>query len=373
MKQPNHADRGHAEFSPSSLKYVAKCAAYKGRSGTSEAAERGTRIHEALEVFDPSSLHDEEELDIYNDIVKMEKDFMSNFVGVAEEYNEIQVDVALTGTSTFGTCDRFLILEGGETAVMADYKTGISVIDPPESNWQSKAYVVGAFQLFPDVKQIDFVFYVPLHDACLHSTFHRSDLDQLVKELSHVIKEGERVRPKWDSGTPAFDDFTPSDNCRFCAYEDRCPALGHMAVDIKNKLTDSLSDIDPNAFDDLEHLPKLLRIAKVVESWAKTVKEKGRKHMLDGEQIEGFKLRSMGQAKTCSDTETLMKVAEQHGVSPEEALSVASLSLSKLAGLVVEGLPREEKAEKKQNFLDACEDAGIVQKSPERFSVVEVR
>lgn len=95
--------------------------------------------------------------------------------------------------------------------------------------------------------------------------------------------------------------------------------------------------------------------------------------MLDGEQIEGFKLRSMGQAKTCSDTETLMKVAEEHGVSPEDALSVASLSLSKLAGLVVEGMPREEKAEKKQNFLDACEDAGIVQKSPERFSVVEVR
>ena len=63
--QPDHANRGHAEFSPSSLKYVATCAGYKGREGTSAAAEKGTRIHEALEIRDPSALHDEDENDIY--------------------------------------------------------------------------------------------------------------------------------------------------------------------------------------------------------------------------------------------------------------------------------------------------------------------
>jgi len=144
--QPDHQSRGHAEFSPSSLKYVAACAAYQGRDGTSAAAEMGTRIHEALEVFDPSALHNEEELAIYEQIVEMEQDFMTNFGDIAEELNEIQVEVALDGTETWGTCDRFLILKGGDRAVMADYKTGISIIDPPDKNWQAKAYTCGAFQ-----------------------------------------------------------------------------------------------------------------------------------------------------------------------------------------------------------------------------------
>ena len=121
---PDHTNRDHAEFSPSSLKYVAGCAGYDGRSGTNAAAEKGTRIHEALEVRDPSALHDEEELEIYEQIVQEEDSFNKSFFGDLEyeELNEIQVHVDLGDTSTWGTCDRFLV--AGDKAVMADYKTG---------------------------------------------------------------------------------------------------------------------------------------------------------------------------------------------------------------------------------------------------------
>lgn len=43
------------------------------------AAEKGTRIHEALEVRDPSALHDEEELEIYEQIVQEEDSFNKSF------------------------------------------------------------------------------------------------------------------------------------------------------------------------------------------------------------------------------------------------------------------------------------------------------
>tara|TARA_R100000426_G_scaffold20039_2_gene17267 strand:+ start:1976 stop:2266 length:291 start_codon:yes stop_codon:yes gene_type:complete len=79
MDTPNHSNRGHAEFGPSGLKYIAACPGFHGAEGTSEAAERGTRIHEALEVHDPSALHDEEEVEIYDKIVEMENEFMANF------------------------------------------------------------------------------------------------------------------------------------------------------------------------------------------------------------------------------------------------------------------------------------------------------
>ena len=77
--QPNHTDRGHAEFSPSALKYLAGCPGFQGSSETSAAAEKGTRIHEALEVCDPSALLNEEEQGIYEQIVKMEDSFMATF------------------------------------------------------------------------------------------------------------------------------------------------------------------------------------------------------------------------------------------------------------------------------------------------------
>lgn len=155
---PDHTSRGHAEFSPSSLKYVAGCAGFKSTSGTNAAAEKGTRIHEALEIRDPSALHDEEELEIYEQIVKDEDEFNKSIFGESEfeEMNEIQVTVDLGPTATWGTCDRFLVK--GDKAIMADYKTGISVIDSPRSNWQAKAYTLGAFQAFPEVEEIIFVF-----------------------------------------------------------------------------------------------------------------------------------------------------------------------------------------------------------------------
>lgn len=81
MKTPDHSDRGHAEFGPSGLKYVAACPGFHGKEGTSEAAEKGTRIHEALEIRDPSALHDEEEVEIYEQIVKMEDEFVKTFEG----------------------------------------------------------------------------------------------------------------------------------------------------------------------------------------------------------------------------------------------------------------------------------------------------
>ena len=85
--KPDHSNRGHAEFSPSSLKYVAGCSGYEGRSGTNAAAEKGTRIHEALEIKDPSALHDEEEVNIYEAIVADEEAYLSSFAN-GETYKE---------------------------------------------------------------------------------------------------------------------------------------------------------------------------------------------------------------------------------------------------------------------------------------------
>lgn len=360
-EQPNHSDRGHAEFSPSSLKYVAACAAYQGRDGTSAAAEMGTRIHEALEVFDPSALHNEEELAIYEKIVKMEQDFMTNFDEIEEELNEIQVEVALDGTETWGTCDRFLILKGGKRAVMADYKTGISIIDPPEKNWQAKAYTTGAFQKYPDIEEIVFAFYVPQHDATLSHVFKREDLPTLVADLSRVIKAGEEIRPKWQDGTPELEECTPTQYCRFCKHEEVCPALGGLVISVAKKLDTTLPDIDPTDVDDPARLSELFNIAKIVENWAASIKRKTLDALKDGEKLDGLKLRSMGRTRKISDNAAFVKIAENYGIDLDTLLDQVNFPLAKVS--------KKVDRSKQQDFYDDCENAGIIETSDERHSV----
>jgi len=131
MNTVNHTDRDHAEFSPSALKYLHTCSGFHGKEGSSDAADMGTRIHEALEVRDPSTLQSEEEVNIYDQLVMDEKEVF-DFVFVdtldnVEIFREKRLHLELDALSpTFGTCDIVAISSLG-VALVADYKTGISI------------------------------------------------------------------------------------------------------------------------------------------------------------------------------------------------------------------------------------------------------
>ena len=372
QETPDHSSRDHAEFSPSSLKYVAGCSGYAGREGTSEAAERGTRIHEALEVRDPSALHNEEEVSIYDKIVEEETNFINSFVSGSkfEEINEICVDVELNGTSTWGTCDRLIIIEDSDKAILADYKTGVSVIDPPEENWQAKAYTVGVFQKYPELQEITFVFYIPVRNEVLTGVFKREDLGVLIEELSKVIKKGEEVRPKWKEGAPSLSELTPTVNCRFCTFEERCPSLGGLSIEVASRVAEgTLPDGDINAPEDPESLEQLRNIAKIVSNWANRIKSKAVAIAKEGKEFPSLRLKSMGATRSCIDNEKLMEVAETFDMSQEEVLNIANFPLRKVADAVGATAPDGEKGQKANEFLDALEDAEIIKVSEERFTL----
>ena len=368
IQTPDHASRGHAEFSPSSLKFVAGCAGYHGKDGSSSAAEMGTRIHEALEIFDPSALHNEEELRLYEQIVAMEQEFLANFPAGGIEHNEIQVTVELNGTETWGTCDRLIIF--GKQAVMADYKTGISIIDSPEKNWQAKAYTIGAFQKFPELDEITFVFYVPQHYASLHYTFYRAyDLQPMIDELSEIIKKGEAVRPKWVDGTPALNECTPTVNCRFCRHEDYCPALGGLVIEVAKKLNPQLPDIDLESSDDPAVIEELWNIAKIVSNWSDRLKERAMAIAKDGAVFPTLRLRSMGAVKRVVDNDGLVAIALSHGLDPAEVLSHASIPFGKITKAVADKHDKSSRKKISEDFIDECEKEGIVDTSDERFTL----
>ena len=369
--QPDHTNRGHAEFSPSSLKYVAACAGFKGRSGTNAAAEKGTRIHEALEVRDPSALHDEEEHDIYERMVEAEDTFLDKVIGDEErqEFNEIIVDVDLDGTATFGTCDR-LTLYGEGKAVMGDYKTGVSVIDEPLENWQAKAYALGAFQKFKDLNEITFVFYIPVRGEVLSGVFKREDADELRRELTIVIKDGEEVRPQWEKGVPSLDKLEPTSNCRFCTYEDKCPALGAIVTEIATRVSDKyVPQGDIENTDDPEVMEQLWTVAKIVSNWATKIKSKAVSMAKDGVEFPSLRLKSMGTPRKCVDNKKLLEIAKDFDVAEEELLSIASFPLKKATDLAAKKAAKGTKGQVSQDFMDALSDASVIETNDERFTL----
>jgi len=373
-KQP-HADRGHAEFSPSQLKYIASCAGFQGRSGTSAAAEMGTRIHEALEVRDPSALHNEEELDLYTRCAEMEDDhLLESFpnLKLIDDYHEVFLKIRLDGCETFGTCDRLSISEDGKFAVLADYKTGISLIDPPHSNQQAMAYTLGVFQKHPDIERIEFAFYVPQRSSDpIVGSFDRSEMSVLTEVLSRIIKEGERVRPQWGGGQcPDASDCTPTQYCRFCLHEDRCPSLGGLVLDVASNLKrQDFTNIDIESVEDPAAIEELWNISKIVEAWAKRLRTRAVDMAKDGIEFPSLRLISMGAPSKIVSNNKLLDIAEEMGVDSSELLELAAFPVTKSAKLVGDQAEKGEKGERATEFLDKCNSAGILEKQKERFTL----
>jgi hypothetical protein len=368
MRSPDHKERGHAEFSPSSLKYCAGCAGYKGRDGSSAAAEMGTRIHEALEITDSSNLQSEEEVSIFHEILNDQDEYLQNYGQPQESYKEILLDIALTGTSTYGTCDLLNVYEGTK-GVLIDYKTGISQIDTPDKNWQAKGYTVGCFQRFPDLETIEFVFFVPQRNEILSHTFNRSDLETMVEELSEVILRAEEVRPKWDEGAPDLSDLTPTVNCRFCKFEDVCPALGGLVVEVAKKINPRMPDVDIDSTEDPMVVEQLWAIANIVTNWAAGFKKRAVGLAKDGMEFPNLQLKTTNGARKVTDKSKFLEVAYYYGLDSEAIFKELNIPLAKIAKAIGDKADRGEKRNLTNAFLDEVETKGIIETSPPRHTL----
>lgn len=363
----------HAEFGPSSLKYVAACPGFHGKEGTSSAAEKGTRIHDALENRDPSALEDEDEVSMYEELLEEELElFKTVYTNKQPEIiREMKLMLELDcKTPTFGTAD--IVSHCGEIGLLVDYKTGISKIDDPRDNFQAKAYTLAAFQMFPKLQTIHFAFLVPQRDGVQHDVFDRSEVSDLRKEISDIIAKAEKVRPLWENGQPDLDDLGPTVNCRFCRYEDQCPALGHLMVDVAKRYRPDLlpsGSIASSDIDDIETLDKMYQVAKIVENWASAIKHKAMGLALAGEEFPSLQLRSLGAPTLVREPEYLRQLAEKHGLTQEEVLAACDVKLKPLVEAIKNKAPRGQKTKVAEAFEQEAYDLDIIEKGDKRFTL----
>lgn len=373
--QVDHASRGHHEMGPSSLKYIASCRGWKSRGGTNPAAEKGTRIHEAVEMRDFSGLHDESEVAIYDQLVEGEERWIQTVFGDSpvEIHREVPLDMELPyQSSNFGTSD--LVVVSGDTCLNLDHKTGIGEIDEVEDNWQAFNYAIGVFQRWPEVRVIHSVFLIPQRGQELHGTFTRDQLEELEDKVATVILEGKITRLRWEKGQPPLEELNPNNGCTYCAFADRCPALGHIALEIAAKYEPEWLPEGPirsSEVEDPETLGKLYTIASIVEKWAEGIKRKGVLAALDGIPPTGFKIRSMGCTRKVTSPADFLNVAEKLGMNPKEILALADFPVAKVRDLYSSTAKRGQKTAYAEQFEEAMVASGAVEIGSERVTLTK--
>jgi hypothetical protein len=286
--------QAHATFAPSSLSNFEKCPGFRNRSEGgvgAESAERGTRIHKALEKDSIDDLTDEKE----KGLAQIFKDYIDSVIQEnlptlpAIDRREVRLTMDLGGgLKTFGTCDRLLIY--GSLGRMFDYKTGFREVADAETNAQAWCYVLGAFEKYPELETIEFTFLVPNRDEVLFHTFKRGDLPDIRLRLNTIIRRAMAI--DWSKPVDP-DKLSPQPSlCEYCQYQASCPALAAKALKVGAALSPGLPVPDSVLIDPKrpEDIPHLLRLAPLLEAWAKGVREEAlRLNLEEGLDVPGFK------------------------------------------------------------------------------------
>lgn len=377
--EPNHQERAHAEFSPSQLKYLHQCPGYHGKDGDSEASKMGTRIHEALEIRDPSKLQSEKEHDIYDTALREEEELYTTAFGdlegvtvIKEERMVIQIDAK---SEMFGTAD--IVAYRGDTALCADYKTGISMIDEPRDNWQAKAYALGVFQKYPEIDIVHFAFIIPQRNEVLIGSFERHpDMDRLRADISAVVRNAETTRPKWAAGTIDMDDLAPNTNCRFCRYEDTCPALVGVCIEVAKRYKPSLlpeGTLHASETEDPAHIAKLFIVAKIVEEWASHIKFKAVTMAKEGIELPGLKMRSLGSRVIVKDPTGVLEDAIGRGLQLYDVLECSNISVSQLCDRLTANAARGTKSKIERDYYEHLEATGVIEKTEVNYTLTQAK
>jgi hypothetical protein len=347
----------HAQYSPSALKNFEKCPSFLPSSGSSEAAEKGTRIHEAAELNDMSICANDAEEEMAIQLLEA-VERISLELGMDkpdQDIKEVRVKVDLGRVKTFGTCDRLIIK--GDRALAIDYKTGISYIEGAATNTQAQAYTLGIFAKFPEIKSVDFYFLIPARNEELKATFIREDIPKLELRIQTIIVRAMETAGEVFNPQPAI--------CKWCGNQGRCEALANTALDIAGKYDKGLDlpdEIHGEDIDDPKVIGKIFKALPSIEAWCKSMRKRTWElGIQEGWDIPGTIKVEKNKARSLGSPAAVWELIKHKGISKEDYLdSCSKVSITKLEELIAAKAERGKKGKAKQELEDELRDAGLM-------------
>ena len=288
---PDHSNRAHAVLSASSSARWLKCppsavAATMYPSTGTDFTREGTLAHEVAEAYVGNN-HLQfgallKKVGVTGEMIQCAEAYREYILEQISDDNAVvlleqQLDLTPWVPKGFGTGD-CIIIQGNRLDVV-DYKYGKGVEVSAVDNSQMRLYALGALNEFGDIYDIQ--------EIGMHIFQPRiGNISADVIRVEELRAWGEEIKPIAQLAAKGQGDFCAGEHCRFCPHAGQCPTLSATCTKIAN------------AHDGVAAVPTLapwmvadiLKAEPMITAWLKAVKDRALTHMLNGEQVPGYKV-----------------------------------------------------------------------------------
>lgn len=346
----DHKSRGHAEFSPSALKHFMHCPGWRSIPGTSEAADRGTACHEALQnilehLDDWGAWVRRDEF--YTSLDTEQKDLCNKCLGVVGQLDkpETKEDLILEASYdikdaegnevTHGSADFLYLQPAQRTAILVDWKFGKWAVDHAEHNLQGIAYACGVLQKYENIDWVRVIFLQPGADDpdnpgefwAPDTWIARHELSRLVLFIKSVVDNARADAVR-----------RPCGDCKFCNRKLNCPAVLQQKSIATDNIT-ALSEFNKEEFEFLktpfaewtaEQRGKALDLAKAIGVWTDAVTDAVKFAIEHGETVPGWSMTKDAVTLQFNPEllpETLKFLAEEYDCYEDNLKQIGAIKL----------------------------------------------
>ena len=356
MPTPN----AHAKLSASSAHRWLNCTAAPGFEEqfprtTSTFADEGTLAHEFCELYGKQlfgmidcddaveAAFELEQNEHYNSEMHRTAKFYTEQIEAASlafqsapaVFFEVRVGLDEYIPGGFGTCDCCMI--GGDTLRIFDYKHGKGVEVSAEGNPQMRLYALGALAKFrviygDAIKKVVTAIIQPRITEDVST--EELTVEELLAWGENVVKPRAQIATTGDGAT-----FCAGDWCRFCAGKAQCRAraAGYTALEEFA----AMDTKDPKLSD--AEVADLLTRGKGIVKWYEELQEYARGAILEGHQLDGWKVVEGRSIRKFSDQDAAFKALTDAGYAEAMLYERKPLSLAEL-----------EKQIGKKKFSEVC-------------------
>jgi superfamily II DNA or RNA helicase len=364
-----HADRGHAKMSPSTLKPKAVCPGFMNDpDGDKTASNRGSLGHEATEKVMPAMCGDDEDLKA---AVERCIKYKNKIIGRAQQFlkdwfqpgpntiplgPKIQQEIKLRYFDQWGFCD--VLVVAAVKAWLIDWKFAFNeyLADSPQF-W---AYCVGVWNDHP-VEEIEVHVVHPFLGFIDVEVFSRRThyADFCVKIAAIIAAQ--------TLNDPA--NFRITDQCAFCGFARKCKKLALMGLEIGKKYAPEVelpadTNFHGSTIDDPLLIAALLKLKRPLTQALNGWSKRGLELYDQGVDIPGYALRSKSGNRKIRNTAAAWRIINEHftkGKMPlEQFLEVCDIAPSTLDKIVEDLAPNRKKKEYRELLEAHLEDQEVL-------------
>jgi hypothetical protein len=337
---------------------VGGCRGYKGRDGTSKAAEDGTELHEKseevlrdyLKAARPSvslaqfAAGRRDWDDDSNNLLHQCFTFLDDHAlrKGSRVYIELKARIKRdNGTEiNYGHLDLF-VMHADMSAMLIDWKFGYAPVIPADRNRQGLGYAAAMFQQFPQVKSIEVIFVQPRLRWVTRFTYHRDQATEMAFRVDQIVQGAILVQGESMQKPLMRDLLNPGSACEYCSRIGTCPGyLGAYvtAVQRMGALPSLPTTFNLDAIDSPEKAAIARAWVDFLDAAAGPIKERAQEIALNnGGQIEAtlpdgqvvkYEMKSRGVNRELGSAAEIAECLKDI-VMPEQLLGAAKLGLEK--------------------------------------------